>query len=95
MQAVPLSIDLFILPQGRMVIMFVYYQVEKFSSLQDRKVKTLDNTGKNIQRYYTPKTSNKRFIIQLLQSINKSVKEGECDSFSWVRRTVRQTGFLL
>ena len=43
----------------------------------------------------TPKTSNKRFIIQLLWSIDLSMKEGESDSFACARRPVRQTGFLL
>ena len=45
MNAVPLLINLCISPQGRLVIMLVYYQMEKFSSLQNWKVRILDNIG--------------------------------------------------
>ena len=36
-----------------------------------------------------------RFIIQLLSSINLSVKKGECESFACAQQPVWQTGFLL
>lgn len=39
--------------------------------------------------------TNKRFIIQVLLSINLSVKAEECDNFARARRPVRQTGSLL
>ena len=54
----------------------------------------INNEYKYTTILYT-KTSNNRFIIQLLQSINLSMKEGECDSFACARRPVLQTGFLL
>ena len=45
MKADPLLINLCISLQGRLVIMLVYYQMEKFSSLQNWKVRILDNIG--------------------------------------------------